>query len=95
MIVDITRISAWFSGTIQPWVNVIFEENPHLKYLFILLVVLIIVLICIRRKKVSKAKKGGYRNFQGDIWYPDGRIWHEKTKTWEEPDFKNADKNNG
>ena len=91
MIIDITRISLWFSDTIQPWIDAIYEDIPYLKYLIILLAFFVVLLIFHRRKNAAKSKTGGYRNFQGDIWYPDGRIWHEKNKAWEEPDFKNAD----
>ena len=92
MFSDITMISTWFSREIKPWVDVILAENPYMPYLTAALVLLVALLICMRsKKKRSKsAKRGGYRNFRGDIWYPDGRIWHEKTKTWEEPDYQNS-----
>lgn len=89
MILDITRISDWFTEKIRPWISLILEENPQILYLIAILTALIGVLLCIRGKKRKKkrAEKGGFRNFRGDIWYPDGRIWHEESKTWEEPDY--------
>jgi hypothetical protein len=92
MIVDITRISTWFTDTVKPWIEIIFEENPYTKYLLILLIILIILLIYILKKKAQKGPKGGYRNFRGDVWFPDGRIRNDKAITWEEPDFKYYDK---
>ena len=88
---DITKTGSRFSCEIKPWMDVIFAENPYLPYLMAALLILVILLICMRNKKKrsKNAKCGGYRNFQGDIWYPDGRIWHEKSKTWEEPDYQN------
>lgn len=96
MIMDIASVSAWYVKTVNPWVDMIISENKYLPYLLVILLLLVGILIKIRRRKSRKFPKGkgGYRNFQGDIWYPDGRIWHAKTKTWEEPDFHNQEKRN-
>lgn len=90
-------IIKWFQSEIRPWIDIILEENPNTKYLVIILVALIMILIILRScqrvditpnvQKEANKHQDGFKNFKGDTWYPDGKIWHEKTKSWEEPDY--------
>lgn len=91
---NVTGLSTWYSETAKPWLDMMISENRFLPYYVIILVILVGILVIIRHRNAKKSEKGkgGYRNFQGDIWYPDGRIWHKKSKTWEYPDYQNQEK---
>lgn len=43
----------------------------------------------VKRQKMKRAgaKTKGFKNFKGDIWYPDGRVWVNDKKKLEEPDY--------
>lgn len=87
----------WIQKTIGPWINLIWEFNPYAPYLMIVLVWLIVALMQIHKKrpkiKIKKkpkrdpAPEGGYTNFKGEVWFPDGRRWNEDTQKWETSDY--------
>ena len=63
---------------------------------FALLMIIVILKSCIwtdeepARKEDLSAPKGGYKNYKGDTWYPDGRIWRKDKQKWEKPDYNNS-----
>lgn len=86
----ITAISKWLQDNLFVWFRIILEEYPGMKWLWIMVGALIIMLVFLksRRRKNADTPKGGFKNFKGDTWYPDGRILHKDSKTWEQPDYK-------
>ena len=101
----------WIQETISPWIRMVLEKHPMLIFLPICIVWLTAALIMKRRKKTdAKTTKqpkqknkplpvpsGGYRNFNGEIWYPDGRYWNQKKQKWETSDYRGTEQseNNG
>ena len=95
----IELVMKWIKYEMYPWIEITISTYPYLKYIIITLVILI--LIYLKLKKKSKKKhvshkqspviepKGGYKNFKGDTWYPDGRVWNKSKETWEYPDYDN------
>ncbi len=90
-------VTKWLHEELWPELQLVFSNNQYLKYLLILLAVLILILIRLRKKRETyntpneksscSEPEGGYKNFKGDKWYPDGRIWHEDKKAWDDPDY--------
>lgn len=97
----VAAVTKWLHKELWPELQLVFSSNPYIKYLFIILVILILLLI--KLKKKSKAQntsgkgysvdepKGGFKNFKGDVWYPDGRVWHKDKNSWEKPDYEKKD----
>ena len=91
-----TSIMDWIQNNVIPWFRMALESSEYAPLLIILLVILIITLIQMRGKKTktTKAPKkepapaGGYKNFKGNTWYPDGRQWNQNTQQYENPDYK-------
>ena len=80
----------WIKTEVWSQIVTSWNQNELIPYLLAILVGLIIILVALRMGKMKKKRKpkGGYQNFQGDTWYPDGRIYRKDTKSWEMPDYK-------
>lgn len=82
---------------IRPCLNKVLENHPYIPLILIALVWLIAALIQTHKKKSkskpkTKPKKnpaaaGGYTNFKGEVWYPDGRKWNQDTQKWETANY--------
>lgn len=80
---------------IRPWLNKTLEEYPYIVLILITLVWSIVALIQIRRKKrntkpeekKAQIPEGAYKNYKGEVWYPDGRKWNEATQKWETANY--------
>lgn len=90
----VAAVTKWLHDELWPELQLVFSNNTYLKYLVIILVALILLLIRSRKKTETYSTpneqtepKGGYKNFKGDKWYPDGRVWNKNTKAWEDPDY--------
>lgn len=87
----------WGKETIGPWMTELIEKYPYIPLIAIALVWLIVALIQIRKRrpkiKIKKTPKqdpvpeGGYKNFKGEVWFPDGRRWNEDKRKWETSDY--------
>ena len=80
----------WINSEIWPQIVATWNHNELMSYLLAILAGLMLILIALRigKRKKKRNPKGGYKNFKGDTWYPDGRIYRKDTKRWEEPDYK-------
>lgn len=97
----IELVMKWIKYEIYPWIEITISTYPYLKYVIIAFAVSI--LIYLKHKKKSRKKhvshkqnpteeaKGGYKNFKGDTWYPDGRTWNKSKGIWEHPDYSNKE----
>lgn len=89
-------IMNWLQN-IRPWLNKVLESHPYIPLILIALVWLIAALVSHKKKSKEKTKTkpkknpapaGGYTNFKGEVWYPDGRKWNQDTKKWETSDYQ-------
>jgi hypothetical protein len=87
-----------FFSEIKDWFDMFYEQNTYLACLIGILFFLILVFTVQQNKRKKHREKqtparnsgvapGGYRNFKGDTWYPDGRVWKKDEQHWEEPDY--------
>lgn len=93
-------ITDW-TKPIQPWFTKLLEDHPYIPLILIALVWLIVAMVQIRKRKPKiKLKElpkkepvpeGGYKNFKGEVWFPDGRKWNEDKQKWESSDYTNQE----
>jgi fucose permease len=93
----VAAVTKWLHEELWPELQLVFLSNPYMKYLLIVLVILILLLIKLKKKSKTQNTSGkqnsvdepknGFKNFKGDVWYPDGRVWHKDKESWEDPDY--------
>ena len=95
----ISQIKEWIQDTLGPMIEMVFSSSEYAGVLLVALVILIIALIQLLRKKPKASgnkqrnptvSHGGYKNFQGEVWYPDGRRWNQEKQCWECSDFNQS-----
>lgn len=90
-----TKTENIFRLKIEPIIDALLGHQEYYLFLSVILVILILTLIRLITKhfrsvnnKNTQKPKDGYKNFKGDTWFPDGRIWVKDKKKWEDPDYK-------